>query len=125
MEDSRGNPFRAKPLAESRGLGEYLGDVCQRDKNAQRARRMVLTAAVVDKMLRITALLLLSAVAQAQTASTTSSAQSSVVTGCHSHGDQVFCINGSGQEVQVSMTATPTGELPAQFTGCHSHGSEE
>ena len=76
-------------------------------------------------MIKITALLLLSAVARAQTASSTSSAQSSVITGCHNHGDQVFCIDGSGQEVQVSMTATPTGELPAQFTGCHAHGSEQ
>lgn len=76
-------------------------------------------------MIKITALLLLSAVAKAQTASTTSSAQSSAITGCHNHGDEVFCINGSGEEVQVSMTATPTGELPAQYTGCHAHGSEQ
>jgi len=76
-------------------------------------------------MVRIIALLLLSAMARAQTASSTSSGQSSAITGCHNHGDQVFCINGSGEEVQVSMTATPTGELPAQFTGCHAHGSEQ
>lgn len=76
-------------------------------------------------MIKLTALLLLSAVAQAQTASSTSSAQSSTITGCHNHGDEVFCINGSGEEVQVSMTATPTGELPAQYTGCHAHGSEQ
>ncbi|KAE8354541.1 ZIP zinc transporter-domain-containing protein [Aspergillus coremiiformis] len=58
-------------------------------------------------------------------ATTTSSAQTSAVTGCHSHGGDVFCINGEGHEVQVSLTATPTGEPPAQYTGCHSHGGSQ
>lgn len=56
--------------------------------------------------------------------STTGTAQTASVTGCHSHGADIYCINGSGEEVLVSLTATPTGELPAQYTGCHSHGSE-
>ena len=47
------------------------------------------------------------------------------VTGCHNHGADVFCINGSGEEVQVSLTGTPTGGIPAQYTGGHNHGSEE
>lgn len=63
-------------------------------------------------------------VAQAQAQTTTSSAQTSVVTGCHNHGSDVYCIDGSGEEVQVSLSSTPTGELPAQYTGCHSHGSD-
>ncbi|PLB37303.1 putative ZIP Zinc transporter [Aspergillus candidus] len=65
-----------------------------------------------------------SAVHAQSPATTTSSAAASAVTGCHSHGDDVFCIDGDGSEVQVSMTSTPTGEMPAQFTGCHSHGEE-
>ena len=35
MEDPRGPRFRAKLLAESRGLGEYLGDACLADKSAE------------------------------------------------------------------------------------------
>lgn len=35
MEDPRGPRFRAKLLAESRGLGEYLGDACLVDKSAE------------------------------------------------------------------------------------------
>ncbi|OOO12842.1 zinc/iron permease [Aspergillus oryzae] len=65
------------------------------------------------------------ATATSVSATTTSSAQSSAVTGCHNHGDDVYCINGEGNEVQVSLTATPTGELPAQYTGCHSHGGSQ
>ncbi|OGM42792.1 ZIP Zinc transporter [Aspergillus bombycis] len=65
------------------------------------------------------------ATATSVSATTTSSAQSSAVTGCHNHGDDVYCINGEGNEVQVSLTGTPTGELPAQYTGCHSHGSSQ
>ncbi|KNG87087.1 putative ZIP Zinc transporter [Aspergillus nomiae NRRL 13137] len=65
------------------------------------------------------------ATATSVSATATSSAQSSAVTGCHNHGDDVYCINGEGNEVQVSLTATPTGELPAQYTGCHSHGSSQ
>ncbi|KAH1482578.1 hypothetical protein KXW28_006403 [Aspergillus fumigatus] len=63
-------------------------------------------------------------VAAAAAATTTSSADASAVTGCHSHGSDVFCIDGDGNEVQVILPSTPTGELPAQYTGCHSHGSE-
>ncbi|KAJ5748705.1 uncharacterized protein N7511_010401 [Penicillium nucicola] len=57
-----------------------------------------------------------------QTATTT--AQTSSVTGCHSHGSDIYCINGEGQEVLVSATSTPTTGVPAQYTGCHSHGRE-
>lgn len=71
-------------------------------------------------------LVLAATTAQAQTVpASTSSAQTSMITGCHSHGAEVFCINGSGQEVQVSMSATPTGQPPAQYTGCHSHGTDQ
>src|SRR4051794_2916511 len=58
-------------------------------------------------------------------ASTTSTGQTAAVTGCHNHGSDVYCIDSDGHEVQVSLTATPTGEIPAQYTGCHSHGSEQ
>ncbi|KAJ5130280.1 uncharacterized protein N7515_006319 [Penicillium bovifimosum] len=57
-------------------------------------------------------------------ASPTTSAQTSSVTGCHSHGSSIYCIDGDGHEVLVSATSTPTTGVPAQYTGCHSHGSE-
>lgn len=55
-------------------------------------------------------------------ASATAEAQTTAVTGCHSHETAVFCINGAGEEVHVE--ATPTGELPPAYTGCHAHGAE-
>lgn len=36
-----------------------------------------------------------------------------------------FCIASDGEEVQVSMEGTPTGEPPAQYTGCHNHGEDQ
>lgn len=54
----------------------------------------------------------------------TGSSADAAVTGCHNHGSDVYCIDGDGHEVSVSLTATPTGEIPAQYTGCHSHGSD-
>lgn len=57
-------------------------------------------------------------------ASTTAEAQTTAVTGCHLHATDVFCIDGHGEEVSVSLTGTPTTPLPAQYTDCHSHGSE-
>lgn len=55
----------------------------------------------------------------------TDSSADAAVTGCHNHGSDVYCIDGDGHEVSVSLTATPTGEIPAQYTGCHSHGSDK
>lgn len=55
-------------------------------------------------------------------ATTTGTGESTAVTGCHNHGSDVYCIDGDGHEVSVSLEVTPTGELPAQYTGCHSHG---
>ncbi|KAK2604595.1 hypothetical protein N8I77_007508 [Diaporthe amygdali] len=55
-------------------------------------------------------------------ASATAEAQTTAVTGCHSHETAVFCINGAGDEVHVE--ATPTGEVPPAYTGCHAHGAE-
>lgn len=55
-------------------------------------------------------------------ATTTRTGESTAVTGCHNHGSDVYCIDGDGHEVSVSLEVTPTGELPAQYTGCHSHG---
>lgn len=55
-------------------------------------------------------------------ASATAEAQTTAVTGCHSHETAVFCINGAGEEVHVE--ATPTGEIPPAYTGCHAHDTE-
>ncbi|KAK2758263.1 hypothetical protein FQN54_004108 [Arachnomyces sp. PD_36] len=57
-------------------------------------------------------------------ATETQSADASAVTGCHKHGDDVFCINADGEEVQVLMEVTPTGDPPTEFTDCHSHGED-
>ncbi|KAJ9228764.1 hypothetical protein DTO169E5_9074 [Paecilomyces variotii] len=57
-------------------------------------------------------------------ASTTTTAQTASVTGCHNHGADIYCINGAGKEVLISLTATPTGEPPAQYTDCHSHDTD-
>ncbi|KAJ9660911.1 high-affinity Zn(2+) transporter zrt1 [Neophaeococcomyces mojaviensis] len=57
-------------------------------------------------------------------ASRTSEAQTTAITGCHLHATDVFCIDGHGDEVVVSLTGTPTSPLPAQYTDCHAHGSE-
>ncbi|KAI0401875.1 hypothetical protein F4802DRAFT_393643 [Xylaria palmicola] len=45
------------------------------------------------------------------------------VTGCHAHGDDVFCQVGA-DEYQVIVPATVTGEVAPTYTGCHTHGSE-
>ncbi|KAF2967841.1 hypothetical protein GQX73_g5728 [Xylaria multiplex] len=45
------------------------------------------------------------------------------VTGCHAHGDDVFCQVGT-DEYQIIVPATATGEIAPQYTGCHAHGSE-
>lgn len=53
---------------------------------------------------------------------TAAEAQTTAVTGCHSHETAVFCINGAGEEVHVE--ATPTGDVPPAYTGCHAHDAE-
>ena len=58
-------------------------------------------------------------------AATTAAAQTTAVTSCHMHGTDVFCIDGAGDEVQVSVAATATGTPPAAYTACHSHGTEQ
>ncbi|CAI7641889.1 unnamed protein product [Penicillium discolor] len=63
-------------------------------------------------------------IARVYAATATTSAQTSSVTGCHTHGSSIYCIDGDGHEVLVSATSTPTTGVPAQYTGCHSHGSE-
>ncbi|CAG7973161.1 unnamed protein product [Penicillium nalgiovense] len=62
-------------------------------------------------------------IASVYAATPTTSAQSSSVTGCHTHGSDIYCIDGDGKEVLVSATPPATG-VPAQYTGCHSHGTE-
>ncbi|KAJ9636079.1 high-affinity Zn(2+) transporter zrt1 [Knufia peltigerae] len=61
----------------------------------------------------------------ASASATTSSGQTTAVTGCHTHETNTFCINGIGNEVQISGTATATGAPPAQYTDCHSHGNDQ
>ncbi|KAJ5156457.1 hypothetical protein N7492_009260 [Penicillium capsulatum] len=74
------------------------------------------------RFLRVVLISLSATSAYAATATTTSARTS--ITGCHSHGSDIFCIDEDGQEVQVSATATPTTGVPAQYTGCHYHGTE-
>ncbi|KAJ5891514.1 uncharacterized protein N7473_007742 [Penicillium subrubescens] len=62
--------------------------------------------------------------AKAFAATSTTAAAASSITGCHTHGSDIFCFDRSGHEVLVSVTATPTSGTPAQYTGCHSHGDE-
>ncbi|KAJ5376629.1 hypothetical protein N7509_013515 [Penicillium cosmopolitanum] len=64
------------------------------------------------------------AIARAYAATATTTGDSSMITGCHAHGDDVYCIDSAGDEVLVSVTATPTTGIPASYTGCHSHGSQ-
>lgn len=64
------------------------------------------------------------AIAKAYAATPTTTGDTSVVTGCHSHGDDIYCIQADGEEVLVSASSTPTTGVPAQYTGCHSHGSD-
>ncbi|KAI1145260.1 hypothetical protein F4825DRAFT_444361 [Nemania diffusa] len=45
------------------------------------------------------------------------------VTGCHVHGDDVFCQVGT-DEYQIILPATATGEIAPSYTGCHSQESE-
>lgn len=118
-----------------------MADVPQRRPEAREpwGHRVLITSSLVSpfafaflssfwyfNMLAALLLVFADIMVQAQTVpASTSSAHTSMITGCHSHGADVFCINGSGQEVQVSMSATPTGQPPAQFTGCHSHGTDQ
>ncbi|KAL4804431.1 ZIP zinc transporter-domain-containing protein [Aspergillus unguis] len=44
------------------------------------------------------------------------------ITGCHKHGDDVYCITPSGGEVQVLLDTPPAGDPPSEYTDCHSHG---
>ncbi|KAG5978808.1 hypothetical protein E4U55_005908 [Claviceps digitariae] len=47
-----------------------------------------------------------------------------VVTGCHLHGSQLFCMGPGETEYLLQTTPTQTTDLPASYTGCHNHGSE-
>ncbi|KFY40905.1 hypothetical protein V494_03282, partial [Pseudogymnoascus sp. VKM F-4513 (FW-928)] len=57
-------------------------------------------------------------------ATTTAAAQTTAITGCHSHETTQFCIKGNGEEVQVMATQTGDTPLPTAYNGCHSHGAE-
>ncbi|KAJ5437892.1 uncharacterized protein N7458_008890 [Penicillium daleae] len=61
--------------------------------------------------------------AKAFAATSTADATASSITGCHTHGSDIFCSNIEGHEVLVSVAATPMSGTPAQYTGCHSHGN--
>ncbi|KAL4922369.1 ZIP zinc transporter [Aspergillus aurantiobrunneus] len=44
------------------------------------------------------------------------------ITGCHKHGNDVYCLTESGDEVQVLLDNPPAGDPPSEYTDCHSHG---
>lgn len=58
-------------------------------------------------------------------ASTTAAARATAVTSCHLHDSDIFCIDGAGDEVSVSIPGSATSPVPAAYTACHSHGSEQ
>ena len=66
-----------------------------------------------------------SAASTSATTTAAAEAQTTAVTGCHTHSGEtgVYCTNGAGTEVVVQ--ATPTGEAPATYSGCHEHGPDE
>ncbi|KAL4908887.1 hypothetical protein BDW74DRAFT_187365 [Aspergillus multicolor] len=45
------------------------------------------------------------------------------ITGCHKHGDDVYCLTEDGGEVQVLLDNPPAGDPPSEYTDCHQHGS--
>jgi zinc transporter 1/2/3 len=45
------------------------------------------------------------------------------ITGCHKHGDDVYCLTEDGGEVQVLLDNPPAGDPPSEYTDCHEHGS--
>ncbi|KAL3476987.1 ZIP zinc transporter-domain-containing protein [Aspergillus californicus] len=47
------------------------------------------------------------------------------ITGCHKHGDDVYCIAESGEEVQVLLETPLEGDPPDEYTDCHSHGDQQ
>lgn len=59
----------------------------------------------------------------AQTTSSTSSATDAApteVTGCHSHGDDLFCFDGS-DEWELTPTEYDADTVPDSFDNCHYH----
>lgn len=62
-------------------------------------------------------------ITSATASSSSVAAQTTAVTGCHNHGSNLFCIDGNGNEGQI--TPAPSGTAaPESFTGCHNHGTE-
>ncbi|KAL2822093.1 ZIP zinc transporter-domain-containing protein [Aspergillus granulosus] len=52
-------------------------------------------------------------------------ARAADITDCHKHGDDVYCITESGDEVQVLLENPPAGDPPESYTDCHSHGDQQ
>ncbi|KAL3491883.1 ZIP zinc transporter-domain-containing protein [Aspergillus germanicus] len=52
-------------------------------------------------------------------------ARAADITDCHKHGDDVYCITESGDEVQVLLENPPAGDPPESYTDCHSHGDTQ
>lgn len=57
-------------------------------------------------------------------ATPTAEPQTTAITSCHMHATDLYCMDGYGDEVLVSMTGTTTSPPPAQFTDCRAHGEE-
>ncbi|KAM0718860.1 hypothetical protein Q7P37_005932 [Cladosporium fusiforme] len=62
----------------------------------------------------------------AQTSSTTSSSAAAApteVTGCHTHGEDIYCVAGS-DEWELTGSEFNADNVPDSFQGCHMHGDE-
>lgn len=50
------------------------------------------------------------------------SLEPAMITGCHSHGSAVYCLDAQGNEGLISPA--PSGTVPASYTSCHAHGTK-
>lgn len=53
------------------------------------------------------------------------SEETGVITGCHFHGTEYFCLNEDGKEGYVTPAPASTAEsIPTAYSGCHAHATE-
>ncbi|KAI0814014.1 hypothetical protein GGR55DRAFT_701764 [Xylaria sp. FL0064] len=67
--------------------------------------------------------LLIPTITPAPTVVLHAAASFTAITGCHTHGDDAFCLVGT-DEYQIILPVTATGEVAPTYTGCHTHGSK-